>query len=283
MKLRLVLLSGLFGLTGSLDAAAQAAQPAPQALPQPPREAKPAEPQPPQPSAAELVAAADAVRNPDRPFRMDATLVEYVRGSERARVGLAILVKRNAATRQFRNLVRYTSPPRDAGKIILLGTGSLWFYDPTSKASVRISPQQRLIGQAADGDVLTVNLARDYTPRIVGRETIQDSARTPHDCWHVDLSAATDDAIYRRVEYWVEQGTSRPIKGKFYSDSGRLLKVAYYGRYQSQLGAVRPTETILIDSVDTGLVTTISYANFRATETPDFWFQRDFLPRLPIE
>jgi hypothetical protein len=273
MKLWFVLLWCVFGSVWAVDAPAQ-----------PVAAEKPAQPaQPPQPNAVELIAASDAVRNPGRPFRMDATLVEYVRGSERSRVGLAIFVKRSAETRQFRNLVRYTAPPRDAGKIILLGTGSLWFYDPTSKASVRISPQQRLIGQAADGDVLTVNLSRDYSPKIVGRETIQDSARTPHDCWHIELSASTDEAIYRRVEYWVEQSTSRPIKGKFYSDSGRLLKVAYYGRYQSELGSVRPTETILIDAVDTGLVTTIRYANFRETETPDFWFQREFLPRLPIE
>ena len=67
------------------------------------------------------------------------------------------------------------------------------------------------------------------------------------------------------------------------TDSGRLLKVAYYARYQPQLGAVRPTETILIDAVDTGLVTTITYSNFRETEIADAWFQRDFLPRLPIE
>ena len=59
--------------------------------------------------------------------------------------------------------MRYVEPPRDAGKMVLLDGRSLWFYDPASKASVRISPQQRLIGQAAIGDVLTVNLAVDYT------------------------------------------------------------------------------------------------------------------------
>jgi hypothetical protein len=261
MKVWRLLLIAVLGFMSTIDARAESAEP----------------------NAVALIAATDAIRNPGQPFRMDATLVEYSRGNERSRVGLAIFAKKNAATAQYQNLVRYTAPPRDKGKVILLSAGNLWFYDPASKASVRISPQQRLIGQAADGDVLTVNLARDYAPKITGRETIQDSGHTPHDCWHLTLSAATDDATYRRVEYWVEQGTSRPIKGKFYSDSGRLLKVAYYARYQQQLGAVRPTETILIDAVDTGLVTTISYANFRETEIPDAWFQRDFLPRLPIE
>ena len=78
-------------------------------------------------------------------------------------------------TGQFRNLVRYIEPPRDAGKMVLLDGTMLWFYDPASKASVRISPQQRLIGQAAIGDVLTVNLALDYTGKLVGAESIQDA------------------------------------------------------------------------------------------------------------
>jgi hypothetical protein len=208
-------------------------------------------------------------------------LLEYVRGSERSRIGLAIYAKQTGDTRQYRNLVRYTTPPRDAGKSVLLNAGNLWFYDPGSKASIRISAQQRLIGQAADGDVLTVNLARDYAPRIVGRESIRDSAHTARDCWHLDLSASTAEATYRRIEYWIEQPTNNPIKGKFYADSGRLLKVAYYGKYQPQLGRSRPTETILIDAVDTSLVTTISYSNYREEAIPDAWFQRDFLPRLP--
>lgn len=261
MKVWHILLTALFGFIWAIDARAEPAEP----------------------NAVDLIAAADAVRNPGQPFRMDATLVEYIRGNERARVGLAIFSKKNAETAQYQNVVRYTAPARDRGKVILLSAGNLWFYDPASKASVRLSPQQRLIGQAADGDVLTVNLARDYSPKIAGRQTIQDSARTPRDCWHLKLSASTDDATYRRIEYWVERGTSRPIKAKFYSDSGRLLKIAYYARYKSVLGAVRPTETILIDAVDTGLVTTISYSNFRETEIADAWFQREFLPRLPIE
>jgi len=261
MKSWHLLLTGLLGFMSAIDARAEPAEP----------------------NAVDIVAAADAVRNPGHPFRMDATLVEYIRGNERSRVGLAIFAKKNAETAQYQDLVRYTAPARDRGKVILLSAGNLWFYDPASKASVRLSPQQRLIGQAADGDVLTVNLARDYSPKIVGRETIQDSGHTSRDCWHLTLASSTDSATYRRIEYWVERGTSRPIKGKFYSDSGRLLKVAYYAHYESQLGAVRPTETILIDAVDTGLVTTISYSNFRETEIADSWFQRDFLPRLPVE
>jgi hypothetical protein len=235
------------------------------------------------PNAHDLVAASDRVRNPDKPFRLTSTLVEYVGGKPRDRVVLTVFAREDAKTLQYRNLIRYAEPPRDAGKLVLLNGTALWFYDPASKASIRISPQQRLIGQASQGDVLTVNLARDYNAAVLGAETLQDADRANRDCWHIDMHAATPDAIYSRIEYWLERTSSRSIKGKFYSDSGRLLKIAYYHKYQDELGGVRPTETIIIDAVDANLVTTINTSDYRNQEIPDAWFQRDFLPRLKVE
>lgn len=235
------------------------------------------------PTAAEIVASMDKVRNPQQAFRVSLALVEYVNGKARDKVELAVHSKFYPDARRFKNLVRYVAPPRDVGKLVLLNGSNMWFYDPASKASVRISPQQRLTGQASDGDVVTVNLALDYTPRLVGEETIQDADHKDRNVWHLDLAAATGEAMYSRLEYWVEKETHRPIKAKFYSDSGRLLKIAYFRKYQQQMGVMRPTETIIIDAVDSHLVTTMGYSGFRVEEVQDTWFQRDYLPRFKEE
>ncbi len=232
------------------------------------------------PSPAEIVAATDALRNPGEPFRVTLSLVEFENGKARDTVQLAVHSKIDPATRQYRNLVRYDAPPRDTGKLVLLSGASMWFYDPASKASIRISPQQRLIGQASDGDVLTVNLAHDYSARLVGEESILDADRKPRSVWHLDLTASTKDAAYARLEYFVEKDTDRPVKAKFYSDSGRVLKVAYYRRFEEALGASRPTEIIIIDAVDTHLVTVIGYSDYRAEQVQDAWFEREYLPRF---
>ena len=234
-------------------------------------------------SADEIVAGADRVRNPGEPFRSTTSLIEYRSGKARSKTVLVVFVKEDKATGQFRNVVRYIDPPRDAGKLVLRTGNTMWFYDPSSKASIRVSAQQRLLGQAAIGDVISVNLAKDYTSKLVGEEEIQDAERKPRACWHLDLAAANDGATYSRIEYWIEKQTSYPIRGRFYADSGRLLKVAYYGKYQSQLGGMRPTETVIIDSVDSSLVTTVSFADFRFQEIPETWFQREFLPRIGAE
>jgi hypothetical protein len=231
-------------------------------------------------TAQEIVVATDQVRNPDKPFRSTLRLTEYVGGQERDHDSLVLYSKEDEAARQFRNLVQYVEPARDTGKRVLLDGRSLWFYDPNSKASVRISAQQRLIGQAAIGDILTVNLAADYTPNIVATETIDDAARQPRNCWHLELKASNDLATYGRVEYWVEQGSFYPIKGKFYADSGRLLKIVYYRKFTQQLGAIRPTESIIIDAVDSSLATTATLGEYAYQDIPEAWFQHDYLPHL---
>jgi Outer membrane lipoprotein-sorting protein len=231
----------------------------------------------------EIIATADRVRNPGQPFRVTNTLTEYVGGKPKDQDQIVVYSKEDATTKQFRNVVRYVEPPRDAGKIALLDGRNLWFYDPASKASVRISAQQRLIGQASIGDVLTVNLAVDYTGTLMGDETISDAERQQRTCWHLDMKAATATATYNRVEYWVEHDTFHPIKAKFYSDSGRLMKILYYRAYHDRLGIVRPTEAVIIDAVDSSLVTTIAFGDLRYQDVPEAWFQRDYLPRLPAE
>lgn len=233
-------------------------------------------------TAQEIVAKADAVRNPEKPFRGTTALTEYKGGNPVNRNVLLIFSKIDPATHQFFNLVRYIDPPRDAGKMVLLGH-VLWFYDPASKTSVRISPQQRLTGQAAIGDVLTVNLAVDYTATLIGNETIEDAARAQRQTWHVDMKAATDNATYNRVEYWVEQGSYRPIKAKFYSDSGRLLKILYYRNFGERLGADRPGGAVIIDAVDSSLATTVDFSDQKFQDVPDVWFQRDYLPHLNVD
>jgi len=231
-------------------------------------------------TASDIVAAADKVRNPDQPFRSTDTLTEYVSGKPKNQNVLTVYAKLDPVTRQFRNLILYVQPPRDAGKMVLLDKRAFWFYDPASKASVRISPQQRLTGQASVADVLTVNLSMDFTAALVGDETIQDSEHKDRHCAHIDMHAANALATYNRIEYWVERGTSNPIKAKFYSDSGRLLKILYYRGFRESLGRVRPLEAIIIDAVSSALVTTVDFGDQHFQDVPETWFQRDYLPHL---
>jgi hypothetical protein len=233
--------------------------------------------------ARNIVVGADHVRNPERPFRVNATVIEYKSGQPVDKNTFAVYSKVDPSTGQFRDVMVYVSPPRDAGKMLLLNGSNLWFYDPASRQSVRISPQQKLTGQASAGDVLSENLGVDYNATLIGSDTIDDAAREKRTCWRLDLYAAGDAATYKRVEYWVEQGSNNPIKAKFYADSGELLKVLYYRNFIKRGDRVSPAQAVIIDAVDSTLVTVIDLGELRFREIPDSWFQRDYLPHLKLD
>jgi hypothetical protein len=227
-----------------------------------------------------ILAEADRIRVPQGAFQSRVGLVEYLSNKPQSSVNLTVLSKIDPQTRDFKTLVKYTSPARDVGKVVLFNGTNLWFFDPSSKATVRISPQQRLIGQAANGDVVTTNLAADYSATIVGTVAMQGADKVSRDCWQLELRPSGSTAIYGRIELWVERTTSRPVKGRFYAASGRLLKIAFYTSYKPVLGVERPTQVILIDALDARAATVVTSSEFVGKSIPDTWFQRDYLSQI---
>jgi len=233
--------------------------------------------------AQRILAASDAVRNPTHAFALTTTLTEYHNGQQTDTNTLEVYAKADSASGQFRNLIRFAAPARDLNKLMLKNGNDLWFYDPASQASVRISPRQRLLGQAANGDVVTVNLAKDYRAELLGEEEVQDGDRVLRPCHHLALSAVAADVTYSRIEMWIERDNDHPIKSKFYAESGQLLKTAYYRHYERELEGMRPTETVIIDGLDRQWVTIMQYANYAWRDVPDSWLQREYLPRFKPE
>ncbi|MHB1200350.1 MAG: outer membrane lipoprotein-sorting protein [Polaromonas sp.] len=232
------------------------------------------------PDADGILAASDAIRNPGRPFSVTVTLTEFQAGKQVDTSTLTSYSRTQQQGGQFASLIQFVLPARDAGKLMLKNGNDLWFYDPTSKASVRLSPQQRLLGQASNGDVVTVNLAKDYKATLVGDEDIQDGERRTRRAYKLALTAVTPDVTYASIEMWVDAENNRPLKARFFAESARLLKTAYYRRFQLQLGAERPTETVIIDGLNPQSVTLMRFSDYKARTIPDTWMQRDYLPRF---
>src|SRR5207244_8564556 len=95
-------------------------------------------------------------------YSVNNKLMKYRNGELNDSSSLTVYTKPVAGAGQYGHLARYTHPATEAGKLLLRNGNDLWFYDPQSKASIRISAQARLMGQASNGDVLSINLARDY-------------------------------------------------------------------------------------------------------------------------
>lgn len=234
------------------------------------------------PNADEILAASDAIRNPGRSFSVTVTLTEFS-GGKQVDTSTLSTYSRAQGGGEFATLVRFVLPARDAGKLMLKNGNDMWFFDPVSKASVRLSPQQRLLGQASNGDVATVNLAKDYKATLLATEEITDGERKTRKSHKLGLTATAPDATYASIEMWVDADNNRPLKARFFSESTRLLKTAYYRRFQQQIGAERPTETVIIDGLNPQSVTLMRFSDYVARNIPETWMQRDYLPRFQPE
>lgn len=234
------------------------------------------------PDAQAILAASDAVRNPTQPFKVTVTLTEFEKGVQ-TDTSTLLSYSRVLEGGQYASLIRFMQPARDVGKLMLKHGNDLWFFDPGTKASVRLSPQQRLMGQASNGDVVTVNFAKDYQATLAAEESIQDGERRMRKAYKLALVATGTEATYATIDLWVNVENSWPLKAQFHSESGRLLKTAFFRKFQNQLGTERPTETVIIDGLNPQSVTLLKFSDFAARNIPATWFQRDFLPRFQPE
>ena len=230
-------------------------------------------------NADEILAACDAIRNPGRSFSVTVTLTDFQKGRQ---VDASTLqsYSRLQTGGQYSSLVRFVLPARDSGKLMLKNGNDMWFYDPSSKASVRLSPQQRLLGQASNGDVATVNLGKDYKPTLLGEEEVQNGEREMRKSYKLALTAVSPEVTYASIEMWVDVENNRPIKARFFAESSRLLKTVYYRRFQRQIGVERPTESVIIDGLDPQSVTLMRFSEYASRNIPETWMQRDYLPRF---
>lgn len=231
-------------------------------------------------SAQDILKKSDEVRNPDRSFSLSTTLVSYKNGKQSETSKVMLYSRADPDSGQFRSLLKFIAPQRDAGKLTLKNRKELWLFDPTSQASVPISPQQRLLGQAANGDIVTANWSYDYQASLVREEQIQDGDRQSRDCYRLHLVARNAGAAYTSMELWVDKTDFKSRKAEFYAVNGNLLKTTYFRRYEPILGGVRPTEAVIIDGLNSQLVTVLKHQDFAWRDVPEAWLQRDYLPHF---
>ena len=87
--------------------------------------------------------------------------------------------------------------PRDKGRHLLMLGDDMWIYLPDTSRPVRITPLERLSGDASNGDVARTNYAVDYTATYVRDEKIGNE-----NCYVLDLTAKRKGATYQRILYW---------------------------------------------------------------------------------
>ncbi len=117
---------------------------------------------------------------------------------------------------------------RSKGQKVLLLREAMWLFVPRTRKAIRITPMQRLMGQASYGDVASLSWAKEY--RWDGMP-LQSEADTDHPgrmLIRIGLQADRQSATYRRISLWLDASHNHPVKADFYLASGKRMKSAEY-------------------------------------------------------
>ncbi|WP_114649899.1 outer membrane lipoprotein-sorting protein [Pseudothauera hydrothermalis] len=220
--------------------------------------------------ARELVARADAIRFPQESFQTDITVRNFNNGEAGDVRKYRVLSRGNENT-----IVLTMEPTSERGQALLMRGRDLWIFMPSVSQPVRLSLAQRLTGQVANGDLARANFAGDYTPRLIGSETVDGFP-----CHALDLAAIDRGVTYARVKYWVREDNTWPLKAEFYALSGRLLKTCRYLDFRELAGRERPTRLSLEDALKADERSELSYETMTLRELPERMFTREYLRRL---
>ena len=165
--------------------------------------------------------------------------------------------------------------PREKGSFLLMLGDDMWVYLPDTSRPVRITPLERLTGDASNGDVARTNYAYDYDAVYLRREKCGDT-----DCHVLELTARRKASTYHKIEYWLRVADARPVKAEFYLTSGKHIKSAIFDEYRPVAGTTRLTRMTLYDQIRKQSHSVLEFYDFQPRELPDKLFHQGRLDRF---
>jgi outer membrane lipoprotein-sorting protein len=126
-------------------------------------------------------------------------------------------------------MILFTKPKSEQGKGYLRLDKNLWFYDPTVGKWERRTERERIAGtDSRRADFDQSRLAEEYTPTLEAEEQL--GAFT---VYRILLKVKEGvDVAYPIVRMWVDKPTNNVLKRQDYALSGRLMRTAYYPKWQ---------------------------------------------------
>lgn len=177
-----------------------------------------------------------------------------------------------------KSLVLMRSPAEAGQKVLMLGD-DFWLLMPGSQRPLRITPSQKLLGDASTGDIATMSWSQDYTGTLVGEESCAaDSGARP--CLRLSLVAARKGVTYQRIELWLGKVRHEPIKADLYVQSDKLAKQARFV-FDQPAAPTAVTEMVLLDQLSSHKETRVRYLARQPKAVPETWLNPMFLARNP--
>jgi hypothetical protein len=174
------------------------------------------------------------------------------------------------------SLVLMQSPAEKGQKVLMLGD-DFWLLMPNSQRPLRITPMQKLLGDASTGDVASLTWAEDYDGRIEGETVI---AGIP--CIKLDITGQRKGVSYPRIVLYLARNGHYPVQAELYVASDKLAKLAEF-KLGDVNGRKQVTAMVLTDKLQRDRQTELHYLSVTAKTLPDEYYNPAFLVRAEID
>jgi outer membrane lipoprotein-sorting protein len=217
-------------------------------------------------NGADILKKVDSLRNPLASFQIDVDLVSY-RNQESEAWKMRVFGQGTE-----KSLVEFVDPASQKGQYLLMLNDAMWIYLPGTSRPIRISPLQRLMGEASNGDVARTNYSIDYNAELAGEEVVADLP-----CYRLELTAKDATVSYNKVTLWVSKSSYEPIKADFYVVSGKLMKHAFFTEFGVLNGNRAITAIEIQDAIRPGRRTVMRYSKLQPKGLPEKMFNKNYL------
>ena len=180
------------------------------------------------------------------------------------------------AQAKHQSLVLMQSPAEKGQKVLMIGD-DFWLLMPNSQRPLRITPMQKLLGDASTGDIATMSWTEDYGGTVAG---IEDCGEPKQPCIHLSLAANRKGVTYQRIELWLGKAKHEPIKADLYVQSDKLAKQARFVT-DKPAAPTMVTEMLLQDQLTSKKETRVRYLARKEHSVPEAWLNPMFLARNP--
>lgn len=218
-----------------------------------------------------LLGEADSYRLIDQSSRVDTEVRVFKRGKlDKTRL-YAVYVKPGR-----RSLVVFRSPSERGQKMLMLGD-DFWLVMPASQRPLRITPMQKLLGDASTGDVASMTWAEDYDGRVEGEVLVEGVP-----CLKLDITGQRKGVCYPRIVLYLAKNDRRPVQAELYVASDKLAKEAAF-----KIGVVdgrrMVTEMTLVDRLQQDRRTEVHYLARSRKALSDEYYNPAFLVRADLD
>ena len=187
----------------------------------------------------------------------------------------------NVYTRPNRESLVIFKSAVEAGQKMLMIEDNYWLLMPKSRRPIRITPMQKLLGEASVGDISTLTWSEDYQGEWVDQVSLNLDDGKQVEAHQLHLTAKTKGASYQSIDLWLTTDRAFPVKADLYLRSGKLAKQAWFTEGERN-GLPSVVAMSLLDKIQPNKRTLIEYQEISEQSLADKYYNPAYLSRNSV-